>query len=138
MGVSTGTDPITDSMALGSVAKVGDKNPQKRGKILVQYHFQDMTGYIQACLDLVADLTRGRDIFFKTIQETTRTSPKPLTDKPYQATTSPGNKPTGLEKCTESPRPDLRLVWSLQFLMNFFKQEESARERALCQLTECF
>ena len=59
--------------------------------------------YLQACLGLEADLTLGQDIFSTTRMETTRTSHKPLTDKPYQAMTSPSNKPTGLEKCTVPP-----------------------------------
>ena len=48
----------------------------------------NITGYIQACLGLEADLPWGRDVFYKTGLETTRTSPKPLTNKLYQVLTS--------------------------------------------------
>ena len=57
-------------------------NIHKDGKILGRLHLPDRTCYIQACLDLEADLPWGRDVFYKTGLETTRTSPKPLTDKP--------------------------------------------------------
>ena len=42
----------------------------------------------------------GSGCFLKTGLETTRTSPKPLTDKPCQAPTSHTDKQTGLEKYT--------------------------------------
>ena len=54
----------------------------------------DRTRNIQACLDLEADLPWGRDVFYKTGLETTRTSPKPVTDKPYQIPTSRTEKQT--------------------------------------------
>ena len=39
-------------------------------------------------MDLEADLLWGRDVFYKTGLETTRTNPKPVTDKLYQIPTS--------------------------------------------------
>ena len=51
-----------------------------------------------------------RDVLCRTGLETTRTSPTPLTDKPYQVPASRTDKQTGLEKYTEYPRPDVELV----------------------------
>ena len=56
-----------------------------------------------------------RVLFSMTRWETTRTSRKPQTNKPYEAMTSPSDKLTGLEKCTASPRPDLQSVLPFQF-----------------------
>ena len=49
---------------------------------------------------LEANLPWRRDVFYKTGLETTKTSPKPITDEPYQVPTSCTEKQTGLEKHT--------------------------------------
>ena len=77
-------------------------------------------------MDVESDLPRGWDVFYKTGLETTRTSPKPLTDKLYQVPTSRTDKQTGLEKHAESLQPDVQSVLPLQFLMNFWKKRGSS------------
>ena len=61
---------------------VGDqKSTKKGGKNLGQFHFHDRTWYIQACLEPEAKLPWGSGFLYRTSLETTRTSPKPITDK---------------------------------------------------------
>ena len=55
----------------------GQKSRKKGGKNLGQFYFTDRTQYIPTCLDLEADLTWDRDVFYTTRHETTRTSCKP-------------------------------------------------------------
>ena len=42
------------------------------------------------------------------------------------------------QRCNGWSGPCFRLTPATQIMVHFWKQEESARERALCQLTECF
>ena len=78
----------------GSGTKIQKKGREKCGSV------SDLPD--RTCLDLETDLTWGRDIFYKTRLETTSTSPKPLTDKPYQVPTSSTDKHAGLGKYIES------------------------------------
>ena len=56
-----------------------------------QSHLTNRTKCIPACLDLDADLTWSRDVFYRSRGETTRTSCKPLIDKPCHTTKSLGD-----------------------------------------------
>ena len=63
-GCSTGTDPVTDSSTLGSVAKVvdsGTKTTKKCTKMMGWLHLLNRTK--TACLDLDPDLTWRQDHF---------------------------------------------------------------------------
>ena len=114
-GCSIGIDPTTDSMTLGSVTKVGV------GAIFGRKNEKSVKSPIPACLDQHADLTWGWTVSCKIKLESPSTSPRGTADKPYQATTSPSDKPTGLEKCTESPQPDLQFVIAIPVLINFWE-----------------
>ena len=65
MTPSTGSHPTSDSMTLVSVAKsgVGTKIQKECAKNLGWFHLPDRTYYIPACLDLLPNLTPGRDDF---------------------------------------------------------------------------
>ena len=69
----------------------------------------------------------GSGCFAQTGLETTRTSPKALTDKPLKPNRQAvPDKQTGLEKHTEYTRPDVELVLLVQFLMNFWEKRGSS------------
>ena len=68
MGCSTGTDPINNSVTLGSVAKFresGKKTTKKPAKMLDQLQLPDRMWHIPPCLDQVPDLIWGRDHFLQ-------------------------------------------------------------------------
>ena len=67
-GCSTGADPITNSVTLGLVAKVGRQGSKSRNSsenMLGRLHLPTMKKYKLACLDHDPNLTWGRDDFLK-------------------------------------------------------------------------
>ena len=115
-GHSTGGRP--DSVYIRSAAKVGGSATKihKKGREI----FGSASTPRQDVIHLGLSVSRGRPAvgsgcFVQTGLETTRTNPKALADKPYQAMTNPINRQTGLEKDTDSPQPDLQSVLPLQF-----------------------
>ena len=61
---------------------VWDKNPEKKREIFVSASTPGQN------VKLEANLQWRWDVFYKNGLETTRTSPKPITDEPYQVPTS--------------------------------------------------
>ena len=96
---------------------VRDKDPRRKEE-KIRVGFTSPTGR--------DTLPWGRDILYMTSLESTRITPKPITDKPWQVLTIHTDKLTVLEKHTESPRPDLQSILPLQFLMNLWAERESS------------
>ena len=88
-------DPMTLYYKVSSKSQgVWDKNPEKKWEVF------GSASTLGQDVKLEANLPWRQDVFYKTGLETTRTSPKPITDEPYQVLTSCIEKQTGLEKHT--------------------------------------
>ena len=91
----------------------GTKMQQKGHKtIWVGYTFPTRRSTFQTCLEQDTDLTKDQGVFSMTREETIRTSRKPVTDKPYQFTTSCNDNPTRLESVSPSNPTWLIIFWS--------------------------
>ena len=103
---STEADPVTDPTALGSVAKVvGSWEKARENAESVMKSTTGWYSYRQAVMTFPTR-HRVRDIFCSASRRSTRTSPKPLTDKPDHKQTSRKDKQTSREHVPDPSRQD--------------------------------